>query len=80
MLVGYDAGRDVEPQIMFLYKMRLVHDQEVSLNSRSSHLPNFNHLVIKAFAKHLVGRNDVSEANKQYFTNLEYIGYSGVTQ
>jgi hypothetical protein len=41
-----------------------MHDQEISLNSRSGHLPNFNHLVIEAFAKHLAGLNDVSEANK----------------
>jgi hypothetical protein len=55
-------------------------DQEISLNSRSSHLPDFNYLIIEAFTKHLADLNDVSEANKQYFTNLEYVGYSGVTQ
>jgi hypothetical protein len=60
--------------------MRLIHDQEISLNSRSSHLPNFNHLVIEAFAKHLAEFNEVSEANKLYFTNLEYLCYSAVTQ
>lgn len=37
---------------------------EISLNLRSSHLPNFNHLVIEAFAKHLVCLYNVLEENE----------------
>jgi hypothetical protein len=52
----------------------------ITQNSRSSHFPDFNHLVIKAFAKHLASLNDVYEASRYGSTNLKYFGYSGVIQ
>jgi hypothetical protein len=59
--------------------MRLTHER-ISLNSRSSHLPDFDHLVIKTFAKHLSDLNDGSVTSEYHSTNLENLGYSGVTQ
>ena len=45
--------------------MSLAHER-VGQSSRSSHLPNFDHFVIEAFAKHLADPNNVTEADEQY--------------
>jgi hypothetical protein len=51
--------------------MSLAHER-IGQSSRSSHLPNFDHLVIEAFAKHLADPNNVMETNKQY-SNLPQV-------
>jgi len=59
--------------------MRLTQEW-TSLNSRSGHLPDFDHLVIKAFAKILLNLSDASVTSGYHSTNLKNLGYSNVTQ
>lgn len=54
--------------------------QVTTLNSRGSHLPDFDYLIIKTFAEHLTGLDDASKSSREYSTYLEYIGYSSITQ
>jgi len=54
--------------------------QATTLNSRGSHLPHFDHLIIKAFAEHLMGLDDTSKSSREQSTYLKYLSYFGITQ
>lgn len=54
--------------------------QVTTLNSRGSHLPNFDYLIIEAFAEHLTSLGDALKSDGEKCTYLKYLGYSGITQ